>query len=504
MLYNYNHKPLVCMQTQSTCYNETTTMTVKGVLWHSTGCGNPELRRYVQPSERTPTEDSFSRALWLEILGKNVNGNDWNHINHRAGLNCWIGQLANGSITTVQTMPWNYAPWGCGPGIYGSCNNGWIQFEICEPYSLSDRAYFNAVYKEACELTAYLCKMYNIDPLGIATHSSGIKVPTILCHKDSNDYGLGGNHGDIMHWFPLHGKTMNDVRADVAALLRGANFQLAPENGVITNKPSTGSSGATLPETYTPTGLATQVVTIKPVEPILINRAAITKTTVTSVSIELDLSDNFKHYEWTYEIKTLKDNKKFLSNKFTVSKNKHSLTIDGLAPDRAYSVEFFAKNGSEELKKSSAIIFRTLKNKPNQVKNITFEVDSNTLIDRIKCTITVVEPAKQPAGYRVSLLVNGYEVGYSDSLIEPTKNELTIKNIYLEDILMELDLNIKELKQNDIIQLGINAWIKDDKTYVFAEATPKCSNSIYLRPYLQQVDKAHVKVENNFKHAILM
>ena len=29
-------------------------------------------------------------------------------------------------------MPWDYRPWGCGSGSKGSCNTGWVQFEICE------------------------------------------------------------------------------------------------------------------------------------------------------------------------------------------------------------------------------------------------------------------------------------------------------------------------------------------------------------------------------------
>ena len=175
MKYSSSNKPLVCMQTQSTCYKGTSTMTVKGILWHSTGANNPNLKRYVQPSD-----NASDRAKWLELLGKNSYGNDWNHITHQAGLNCWIGKLADGTVTTVQTMPWNYKPWGCGSGSKGSCNNGWIQFEICED-GLADKEYFEKVYKEACEITAYLCKMYNIDPKGTVT-VNGVEVPTILCH----------------------------------------------------------------------------------------------------------------------------------------------------------------------------------------------------------------------------------------------------------------------------------------------------------------------------------
>ncbi len=218
MKYNSSNKPLVCMQTQSTCYKGTSTMTVKGVLWHSTGANNPNLKRYVQPSDSKPSADTYTKAKWLELLGKNSYNNDWNHISIQAGLNCWIGKLADGTVTTVQTMPWDYKPWGCGSGNKGSCNSGWIQFEICED-GLTDKDYFNKVYKEACELTAYLCKLYNIDPKGTVTHN-GVSVPTILCHADSAKLGLGSNHGDVNHWFPKHGKSMATARDDVAALLK--------------------------------------------------------------------------------------------------------------------------------------------------------------------------------------------------------------------------------------------------------------------------------------------
>ena len=212
MKYNENNKPLVCMQTNSSCYKGTRTMNPLGVLWHSTGANNPNLKRYVQPLS---TDSNYQEMIAL--LGKNTNGNDWNHISRQAGLNCWIGKLADGTVTTVQTMPWNYRPWGCGSGSKGSCNSGWIQFEICED-DLSNKAYFDKVYQEACEITAYLCKMYNIDPYG-AVKMNGVNIPTILCHADSYKLGFGSNHGDVLHWFSKYGKTMATVREDVANLM---------------------------------------------------------------------------------------------------------------------------------------------------------------------------------------------------------------------------------------------------------------------------------------------
>ena len=214
MKYTNTNKPIVCMMTNSSCYKGTEKMTIKGILWHSTGANNPSLKRYVQPSENDPNYNNL-----IKLIGENKYHNDWNHINNKAGLNAWVGKLADGTVASIQTMPWDYRPWGCGKGSKGSCNDGWIQFEICED-NLKNEEYFNAVYKEACEITAYLCKMYNIDPKGTVKHN-GVVVPTILCHKDSANLKLGSNHSDVLHWFKKYNKSMDNVREDVQNLLEG-------------------------------------------------------------------------------------------------------------------------------------------------------------------------------------------------------------------------------------------------------------------------------------------
>lgn len=92
---------------------------------------------------------------------------------------------------------------------------------MCED-ALADKTYFEAAYKEAVELTAYLCKMYNLDPRGTTTCGTATNVPVILCHYDSYKLGLGSNHYDIYNWFNNFGKTMEDVRNDVYKLLHPA------------------------------------------------------------------------------------------------------------------------------------------------------------------------------------------------------------------------------------------------------------------------------------------
>ena len=74
-------------------------MRIKGVLWHDTGANNPNLKRYVQPSDDAP-----DRTEWLERLGKNPYNNDWNHAARKAGMNCWIlssRSVKSGALTAL-------------------------------------------------------------------------------------------------------------------------------------------------------------------------------------------------------------------------------------------------------------------------------------------------------------------------------------------------------------------------------------------------------------------
>lgn len=231
MKYTSKNQPLVCMMRQSTCYKNTTKMNVKGVLWHSTGANNPNLKRYVQPDD-----DEVNRATLIKKIGVNAYKNDWNHVSRQAGVNAFIGKLADGTVTTLQTLPWNYKPWGCGSGTKGSCNNGWIQFEICED-SLKDKAYFEEVYEEACQLTAYLCQLYKLDPMG-STTLNGVKVPVILDHRESHTLKLGSNHGDVYYWLNKYGKSLVTIRKRVKEIMSSGSTSTAPT----TTTPSTSTS----------------------------------------------------------------------------------------------------------------------------------------------------------------------------------------------------------------------------------------------------------------------
>lgn len=222
MKYSAANPPIQCIQRHSTCYQGTTRFTPRGILWHDTDASNPYISRYVQPHE---TDGDYEEKLAL--LGKNRYGNDWNHKPRQAGMNAFIGKLADGTVASVQTMPWNYAPWGCGSGSKGSLNNTHMQFEICDD-GYESREYFAAVYREACEITAYLCTLYGLDPMGSFSYN-GVQVPVITSHDESHDLKMGSNHGDPIKWLKKYGKTMDDVRRDIAALMRGEEATAAPE-----------------------------------------------------------------------------------------------------------------------------------------------------------------------------------------------------------------------------------------------------------------------------------
>lgn len=175
-----------------------------GIVVHSTGANNPYLKRYVQPLK---TDANYKETM--KDLGTNSYGNHWNQSGTNACVHAFIGKDANKEIATYQTLPFTYCCWGCGSGKKGSYNSNpqaRIQFEICED-SLADKTYFTAVFQEAAEFCAYLCKQYYLNVSQICSHAEAYKA------------GYGTNHGDPDHWLKKFGKTMDDFRDEVKALL---------------------------------------------------------------------------------------------------------------------------------------------------------------------------------------------------------------------------------------------------------------------------------------------
>ncbi len=181
--------------TNNACYKAGRTITPKGIMVHSTGANNPTLKRYVGPDDG--------------LLGRNQYNNHWNQDKpggRQICVHAFIGKLADGSIATYQTLPWNHRGWHAG----GKANDTHIGFEICED-ALTDATYFNKVYTEAVELCVYLCRLY------------GLTEKDIIGHYEGHQKGIASNHGDPRNWFPKHGKSMDTFRAEVKNALNPIN-----------------------------------------------------------------------------------------------------------------------------------------------------------------------------------------------------------------------------------------------------------------------------------------
>jgi len=171
--------------TQNDCYKAGRSIRPAGVMVHSTGVAQPDV-------------DIFLR--------------NWD----KPG----VAKCVHAFVTrdgVVQTLPWTMRGWHAG----GKANDTHIGFEILEPaghkynggamigYDAGKNAgYFAVVWQNAVELAAHLCEMH------------GLTEKDVICHSEGHKKGIASNHSDVMHWFPKHGKTMDDFRASVGIILR--------------------------------------------------------------------------------------------------------------------------------------------------------------------------------------------------------------------------------------------------------------------------------------------
>lgn len=182
-----------CYLTKNDCYKSGRTIKPVGIVVHSTGANNPNLRRYVQPDDG--------------LLGNNPNHNDWNRSGLDVCVHAFIGKDKNGVVRVYQTLPWNYRCWGCGSGKFGSYNNTHIQFEICED-ALTDKVYYQQVMQAAKELCAYLCKKYHIS------------IDNVVSHHGAHLQGYASNHSDCDNWLNRFGDNMTKFRADIDKIMK--------------------------------------------------------------------------------------------------------------------------------------------------------------------------------------------------------------------------------------------------------------------------------------------
>lgn len=164
-----------------------------GSVNHSVGCAQPSV-------------DVFFQLM-------NQESASW-------GVNALLGDFHKGEGRIIITLDLRARPWGCGKGNKGSWNNCKVQWEICEPaghtyaggtmigYDVeANRGYFERMWKMLVAWNVY-CVV-----------KLGYPVSGISDHAESHLAGYGSNHGDLGHWLPKHGKSMDALRAEVQIIL---------------------------------------------------------------------------------------------------------------------------------------------------------------------------------------------------------------------------------------------------------------------------------------------
>ena len=147
--------------------------------------------------------------------------NRWQQELQRMGL--YTGEI-DGSFGPATETATKAAQAALGLTQDGSCGPATLAAAAAQPGSLMAynpqevEDYFAAVWDRSVALCVYLCKEYKLDP-----------TKNIICHAEGYRNGVASNHADVEHWWPRHGKTMDDFRAAVKAAMGGGGGQTEPE-----------------------------------------------------------------------------------------------------------------------------------------------------------------------------------------------------------------------------------------------------------------------------------
>ena len=165
---------------------------VKGIVIHSTGFNDPNLKRYVDHPQ---------------AVGYNKEGNHWNQRGDFKMAHIFVGYDKNKNIAMVNTISYEISCFACGKGINGSYDlspNGHLQIQICED-SMEDEVYFKeAVFNATVEACIMLRQKFKL------------KVDTIISDKEAFEAGYAKEYSGFEIWLKKFGYTMEDFRKAVS------------------------------------------------------------------------------------------------------------------------------------------------------------------------------------------------------------------------------------------------------------------------------------------------
>lgn len=187
--------------------------------WH---CGSTGNNTYIACELCEPAQTRLLDVNWKALKRNGSNNTTWAVTQLQKELTAW-GYDPNG-------IDGNFGP-GCEAAVkkFQQDNNLSVDGSVGKKtlhklqtrkgsyllYStyLSDTTpFFNDVYTKAVWLFAKILKQV------------GGKASEIVCHSEGYKLGIASNHADVMHWFPEHGKTMDDFRRDVENIMNGGQI----------------------------------------------------------------------------------------------------------------------------------------------------------------------------------------------------------------------------------------------------------------------------------------
>lgn len=130
--------------------------------------------------------------------------------------NAYRGASAHAFIdydSILQTIPWNEKAWHAGV----IANNNYIGIELCH---YVDAAKFNEIWKRAVWLFAYI----HVNVIKVTT----INKDTLMSHAEATKKWRQSTHMDPISYFNKFGKTVDDFRSDVQAMINSMIGQQAP------------------------------------------------------------------------------------------------------------------------------------------------------------------------------------------------------------------------------------------------------------------------------------
>lgn len=283
--------------TKNDCYKAGRTIVPKGIMVHSTA---------------TP---SVMAQSWFDR---------WNRPNTDVAVHAFVDHEV-----VCQHLPWNHRAWHCA----ADGNNTHIAFEMCEPTDWkTNESYFKACYKNAVELTAYLCQKYNLTE------------KKVISHKEGYQKGIASNHGDPDHWWKYFGYTMTKFRADVKKALAGKEITVTVKKPVITLQ--SGDSG-------------TEVVELQ--------------KRLNFMKIALNLAFTTLEEDGIFGVKTKEAVRAFQAAR--------GLTVDGIAGPNTFAalgVDYGDLNGDGEIGADDALaVLQAVVGKKKLTKNQTAAADMN-------------------------------------------------------------------------------------------------------------------------------